>query len=126
MTHQNRILIIDDDIDMLNLLKDVFSYNQFEVYFESDPIQVLERFYENPKSFDIILLTIRLGNKTDRLGLYGKLKDADLDANIFVFTALELDLVHFRNICPSFGERFLIKKPILMRSLVERVNGALN
>jgi DNA-binding response OmpR family regulator len=126
MKCQKRILIIDEDIDMLNLLIDVFRYNQFEVYSEPNPILALQRFCENPKSFDLILLNIGLGNRIDGLILYGKLRDANSDVKIFVFTALELELVEIRSICPSFEECLLIRKPILMSSLVERVNIALN
>lgn len=121
-----KILIIDDDLDILSLLNDVFSYNEYDVDAQLDPVQALKHFYENPQSFDLILLDIKLGNTTDGLTLYTKLKEANPEVKIFVFTALELDLAQFTKICPSFKENYLIRKPIRMDSLVDRINSVLN
>lgn len=126
MGRRRSILIIDDDIDILNLLSDVFNYNAFEVEAQNDPVQALKLFQDNPKSFDIILLDVRLGNTFDGLTLYNKLKESNPEVRIFVFTALELDLAQFRKICPTFEERYLMKKPMLMSLLVERINSVLN
>jgi DNA-binding response OmpR family regulator len=121
-----KILIIDDDVDILSLLSDVFNYNEYDVDAQLDPVQALKHFHENPQSFDLILLDIRLGNNTDGLTLYSKLKEANPEAKIFVFTALELDLAQFIKICPSFTENYLIRKPIRMDLLVDRINSVLN
>lgn len=123
---KRRILIIDDDIDLLSLLNDVFSYNEFEVNAQLDPVSALKDFHDNPKSYDLVILDIRLGKSTDGLNLYGKLKEANVDVKIFVFTVLDLDIAQFTKICPSFEEHYLIKKPIPMSLLIERVNSVLN
>lgn len=123
---KRRILVIDDDIDILSLLDDVFSYNGFEVDAQLDPVLGLKHFHDNPKSYALILLDIRLGSSVDGLALYNKLKEANSEAKIFVFTALELDLAQFTMKCPSFNESYLIRKPIQMNVLVDRLNSVLN
>jgi DNA-binding response OmpR family regulator len=92
---KGRILVIDDDIDILSLLDDVFSYNGFEVDAQLDPVLALKHFHDNPKSYDLTLLDLWLGSSVDGLSLYNKLKEANIEAKIFVFTALELDLAQF-------------------------------
>ena len=123
---KKRILIIDDDIDLLSLLNDVLSYNEFEVNAQLDPILALKDFRDNPKSYDLVILDIWLGSSTEGLDLYGKLKEANVDVKIFVFTALDLDTAQFTKICPSFKENYLIRKPIRMNLLVDRINSVLN
>jgi DNA-binding response OmpR family regulator len=123
---KKRILIIDDDIDLLSLLNDVFSYNEFEVNAQLDPILALKDFRDNPKSYDLVILDIWLGGSSEGLNLYSKLKEANVDVKIFVFTALELDIAQFTRICPLFEEHYLIKKPIPMHLLVEKINSELN
>jgi DNA-binding response OmpR family regulator len=123
---KRRILVIDDDVDILALLDDVLRYNGFEVDAQLDPLLALKHFSDNPKSYDLILLDIWLGSSVDGLALYNKLRESNQGAKIFVFTGLELDLAHFRNICPTFEERYLMKKPMLMSLLVERINSVLN
>jgi two-component system cell cycle response regulator CpdR len=121
-----RILIIDDDLDILSLLRDVFSYNEYEVDAQSDPVLALKHFHENPQSFDLVLLDIRLSDGNDGVILYNKLKEDNPEATIFVFTALQLDLAQFTKICPSFKESYLIRKPIRMNLLIDRINSVLN
>ena len=60
-------MIIDDDLDILSLLRDVFSYNEYEVDAQSDPVLALKHFYENAQSFDLVLLDIRLSDGNDGL-----------------------------------------------------------
>ncbi len=123
---KKRILIIDDEPDLLSMLNDVFTYNQFEVDAQLDPAIALEHFHDNPGSYDLILLDIWLGHNVDGLSLYNKLNEANPEAKIFVFTGLELDLAKFTKQCPSFKEHYLIKKPIAMSLLLERINSVLN
>jgi DNA-binding response OmpR family regulator len=123
---KKRILVIDDEKDILSLLDDVFSYNGFEVDAQLDPVLALKHFHDNPKSYDLILLDIWLGSSVDGLALYNKLKEANPEAKIFVFTALELDLAQFIKKCPTFKESYLIRKPIQMNVLVDRINTVLN
>jgi CheY-like chemotaxis protein len=53
--------------------------------------------------------------------LYKEIKNLRPDAKVLVFTALDLDFNEFRKICASFGEQFLITKPVKMESLISKV-----
>jgi len=123
---KRRILVIDHDRDILSLLDDVLSQNRFDVDAQLDPLVALKHFYDNPKSYDLILLDIWLGSSVEGLALYNKLKESNPESKIFVFTALELDPAHFRIKCPTFEEHYLIKKPMPMSLLIERINSVLN
>lgn len=122
---KRRILIIDDDLDILLLLADVFHHYGFEINTQSNPFLALKTFEENPKYYDLVVLDIRLDEMDGQI-VYKKLKECDPDTKICVFTATNLDVAEFKKIFPTFEERYLIKKPIRMSVLVERINSVLN
>ena len=113
-------MIIDDDIDNLQLFKDILQYRGFETYDFNNPRLALEVFKEDPDLYDLVLTDIRMEEMDGRL-LYKEIKLLRPDANVLVFTAFELDTKDFRKICPSFKEDHLIHKPIRMDSLLEKV-----
>jgi CheY-like chemotaxis protein len=113
-------MIIDDDIDNLQLFKDILQYGGFETYDFNNPRLALEVFKEDPDLYDLVLTDIRMEEMDGRL-LYKELKRIRPDVNILVFTAFELDTNDFRKICPYFREDQLIHKPIRVNSLVEKV-----
>jgi CheY-like chemotaxis protein len=113
-------MLIDDDIDNLQLFKDILQYGGFETYDFNNPKLALEAFKADPDHYDLILTDVRMEEMDGRL-LYKEIKRLRPNANVLVFTAFELDLNDFRKICPSFSEEHLIHKPIRMESLVEKV-----
>jgi DNA-binding NtrC family response regulator len=98
---KQRIMIVDDDYDSLWLTKDFLQYGGFETYDFQDPQLALETFYQNPNSYDLILLDIKM-KELDGMQVYKKIKEACPAAKVFVFTGMELDSNKFRSICPSF------------------------
>ena len=113
-------MIIDDDLDNLQLFKDILQYGGFETYDFNNPKLALEVFKEDPDLYDIVLTDIRM-EETDGLLLYKEIKHLRPKANVLVSTAFELDGNDFRKICPSFREDHLIHKPVRVNSLVEKV-----
>jgi len=53
-------MIIDDDIDSLQIFKDILQYGGFETYDFSDPKVALEVFKEDPNLYDLILTDIQM------------------------------------------------------------------
>lgn len=111
-----------------------FDVSNDEIFQESLMNKILDGLLQNP-----ILISDFINEVQNRLNpitivtkinetspVCKRLKEADPDARICVFTATNLDVPEFRTICPSFEDRYLIKKPILMSSLVQRINSVLN
>ena len=120
-----RILILDDDLDNLQLTKDILQFSGFETYDFLNPQLALDVFKQNPQLYDLILLDVKMEEMDGRL-VYKEIKQINPKAKVLVFTGLELDVDDFRNICPSFNEKQVIHKPVRMSSLVKTINGALN
>ena len=120
-----RILILDDDLDNLQLTKDILQFGGFETYDFLSPQLALDVFKQNPQLYDLILIDVKMEEIDGRL-VYKEIKQINPKAKVLVFTGLELDVADFRNICPSFNKKQVIRKPVRMSSLVKTINGALN
>ena len=118
--NKKRILILEDDNDTLYLFGDALRVYGFEVDMFSDPDYALNSFLNTPSNYDLLLMDLRLGEKDGRI-LYKKFKDFDSAFKICVLTGLEVNIKEFQEICPSFEEKFLIKKPVRISKLVETI-----
>jgi DNA-binding response OmpR family regulator len=116
---------VEHEPDILHLLGDTFQYYGFSVDIESEANLAFNKFHDHPKEYDAVLLDLKLGSNDGQV-LYNKLKEVDLSTKIFVFTGLQFDPAAFRKICPSFEDQYLIKKPVGMSSLVEKVESVLD
>jgi two-component system, cell cycle sensor histidine kinase and response regulator CckA len=117
---KKRILILEDDNDTLYLFGDALRVYGFEVDMFSDPDYALNSFLNTPSNYDLVLMDLRLGGKDGRT-LYKKFKEFDSAFKICVLTGLEVNIKEFQEICPSFEEKFLIKKPVKISKLVETI-----
>ncbi len=121
--NRKKIMIIDDEMDILQLAKDILEFNGYETYDFISPKLALDNFKQDPSLYDLILLDIRM-NELDGREAYRQMKHIDPSCRICVFTGMNLDYNEFRKICPSFEEQQLLRKPITVSSLVTAVGSA--
>ncbi len=117
-------MIIDDDLDNLQLTKDILQFNGYETYDFLNPVLALETFKQNPNLYDLILMDIRM-KELDGREAYREMKQINPHSKICVFTGMEVDSNEFRKICPSFEEQQLLRKPARVDSLVKAVGDAI-
>ena len=129
--HQNsdeekrKILILEDDKDLLYLFQEVFKINGFEVDAFSNHRAAISSFGSATENYDLILMDLKLDGVVDGRTVYKKFKEPDPKLKICVFTGLEVSVNEFKEICPSFEERYLIQKPVSINSLVQKINAIL-
>ena len=119
-----RILILDDDLDNLQLTKDMLQFSGFETYDFLNPQLALDVFKQNPQLFDLIIIDVKMEDMDGRL-VYKEIKQINPKAKVLIFTGLQLDAGEFRKICPSFNEKQVLLKPLRMNSLLETIHEAL-
>jgi two-component system, OmpR family, response regulator ChvI len=117
-----RIMVVDDEDDIILELRVVLEDNGFKVDSFNDPLLALENF--KPDSYDLLILDIKMP-KMNGFELYKQIKKMDDKVKTMFLTALtELqEYEEFRKeVSPKLGERYFVPKPIENEGLIKRVN----
>ncbi len=88
-----RILLIEDDQDLLELFADALNKNGFSVDRFSDPLKAVSVFEQNPDGYDLVLSDIRMPGMTG-LELVRKMKEK-ADPKNSVRVILRLNILTF-------------------------------
>ncbi|MFL6423014.1 MAG: response regulator transcription factor [Nitrososphaeraceae archaeon] len=117
-TYQFRILVVDDEPDILLALKIVLEENGFKTEAFSDPILALRSFIAG--SYDLALLDIRMPRITG-LGLYKELRKIDNKIRVCFLSAIS-NYQEFVKYFPTINEIQVIVKPVDNQTLIQRIN----
>jgi two-component system response regulator ChvI len=121
-----RIMIVDDEDDVILELRVVLEDNGFKVDSFNDPLLALENFKAD--LYDLLILDIKMP-KMNGFELYKQIKKVDNKVKTMFLTALtELqEYEEFRKeVSPKLGERYFVPKPIENEDLIKRVNKILS
>jgi DNA-binding response OmpR family regulator len=117
-----RILLVDDEPDIIFTIKDILEEEGFKVDTFIDPTIALESYRSN--FYDLVILDIKMP-KIDGFELYNKLKEKDSQVKICFLTASEMFYEKFRKTRLVFskiiGEDYFIQKPINTEDLIKRL-----
>ena len=117
-TYQYRILIVDDEPDILLTLKIVLENNGFKIDTFNDPILALSNF--DACSYDLVILDIRMPKITG-LSLSKQLRKIDNKVKICFLSAIS-NYDEFKRYFPEINEAQIIVKPIDNQSLIDKIN----
>ena len=117
-TYQFRILVVDDEPDILVALKIVLEENGFKTEAFGDPILALRSFIAG--SYDLALLDIRMPRITG-LGLYKELKKIDNKIRVCFLSAIS-NYQEFAKYFPTINEIQVIVKPVDNQTLIQKIN----
>jgi DNA-binding response OmpR family regulator len=117
-TYQFRILVVDDEPDILLALKIVLESNGFRTEAFGDPILALRSFIAG--SYDLALLDIRMPRITG-LGLYKELRKIDNKIRVCFLSAIS-NYQEFVKYFPTINEIQVIVKPVDNGTLIQRIN----
>ena len=119
-----KVMVVDDEPDVISVLEIVLEENGFEVDSFTDPIAALKNYKVG--IYDLLILDIKMP-KMDGFELYDEIKKRDDNAKICFLTASEM---YYKN---SRGEKYcsldkdlFIQKPIANEDLVDEINNMLN
>jgi len=117
-----RIMVVDDEDDIILELRVVLEGNGFKVDSFNDALLALENFKAD--LYDLLILDIKMP-KMNGFELYKQIKKVDNKVKTMFLTALtELqEYEEFRKeVSPKLGERYFVPKPIENEDLIKRVN----
>ena len=117
-----RVLLVDDDNDILYTFHSVLKSEGIQVYSYQDPLEALKHFNDHDY-YDLVILDIRMPG-INGLQLYYKLREINRDFKVLFVSALEMpnELV---NLLPGIKTDSILKKPLEMDQFVSAVKNSL-
>jgi DNA-binding response OmpR family regulator len=114
----NRILIVDDEIDITTSLKIGLERQGFTVNAYNNPYEAISNFKAG--DYDLLILDIRMP-KMSGFELYRELRKRDKDAAIWFLTAFDIYYEEFEKMFPDLDVSHFIRKPIAISELAQRI-----
>jgi CheY-like chemotaxis protein len=120
-----RILLVDDEPDVIYTIKRVLENIGFIVDSYDDPILTLTNF--RPGLYDLILLDIKMPNMNG-FDLYERIKEIDRNVKTCFLTASELFYEEYRKLDmhTALEKEYFIQKPCRSEELIHQLNEILN
>jgi DNA-binding response OmpR family regulator len=116
-----RVLIVDDEPDVILTLKIVLEENGFKVDSFTDTLLALQNFKEKDGMYDIIILDIKMP-KMNGFELYRQIKKIDDKVKVCFLTASEMYYDAYEDIFNTLDVKCFIQKPIENKELIDRLN----
>jgi CheY-like chemotaxis protein len=114
-----RILLVDDELDVISVFKMILEMNGYEVDAYTSPLTALDNF--KPDFYGLLLLDIRMPAMSG-FELYRKMRSVDNEVKVCFITAFEDYREEFRESFPMLDEfKYFIRKPKAVEDLVNHV-----
>ena len=113
-----RVLIVDDEQDIIDSLRIGLERQGFLVDAFNDPLDALSHFKAG--AYDAIILDIRMPGMTG-FELFRKLIDIDSDARVCFLTAFEVYKDEFQRLFPDLKVQCFLRKPISISDLTAQI-----
>jgi len=107
ITHNQNIMIVDDESDVLLTYESFLSYAGFNVSTFADSYEALRDFASNPRLYDLVILDIRMEN-LNGLQLYQSMKAMNPSSKILFASALDA-AKELTSILPDIESQDIIK-----------------
>ncbi len=115
-----RLLIVDDEYDIVQVLKVGLQQNGFLVNAFTNPQQALQSFKSNAESYSLLLSDVRMPGLSG-MQLARKVKETNPDVKVVLMTAFEIKDNEFSKVFPSTQVDGFIQKPVHIRELTDKI-----
>jgi two-component system, OmpR family, response regulator ChvI len=114
-----RILLVDDDADIVKVFKRGLELKGFQVDAYHSPLEALQSF--KPDRYDLAILDIRMPDMTG-FQLYREIKKRDPAIVACFLSAFEIHEDEFKKVFPSMGAgvKAIMKKPVSINELLKQ------
>src|ERR671914_2136492 len=116
---RRKILLVDDDTDLVSTFQMILEMNGFEVEAYTNPTSALSNF--KPNEFGLLILDVRMP-VMNSFELFKKIKSIDNNIEACFITAYEDYREEFKESFPMLDEaKYFIRKPKAIEDLVNHV-----
>jgi DNA-binding response OmpR family regulator len=120
--HSHKILVVDDEQDIVFTLKTILTEAGFSVDAFTNPSVAFEMF--RPEKYELIILDIRMPG-LNGFELYMKLLEQDNSIKVLFLTAVNEFSMYTKfksSVSPMSGKRYYLQKPVDLTKLLQRVD----
>jgi CheY-like chemotaxis protein len=122
-----KILLVDDEPDVIYAIKNILEDNGFQIDPFNDPITALNSYKIN--FYDLVILDIKMP-KMDGFELYIKIREKDPKVKICFLTAIAMFHEEYRKaqseVGRIIGQEWFIQKPIKTDDLIRKLTSIMN
>jgi two-component SAPR family response regulator len=121
-----KILVVDDEVDIAFSLKTVLERNRFvHVDTFNDPADVISKYNNQPGIVHDLLIIDILMPRMNGFELYEKIKKIDNNAKVCFISAYRMYFEALREMYPGYEVDCFMNKPFENEDLLRKVDGAL-
>ena len=127
MPNRKSILILDDEFDIVSLIKQSLHRNGFHNIFAfTEPLSALEHFQINSKSYGLVISDIRMPGMTG-FEFIRRVKALNSEVRVLFMSAFDFNEIDFSKVLPSYIKiDGYIRKPFLAKELLKLIDKQLN
>lgn len=114
-----RILLVDDEADIVTIFKRSLENAGFEVQAYTDPTAAFKEYTAN--YFDLLILDFKM-QKLDGFELYRMIREIDNDTKVCFLSADQTHFKQHQDSMPQLGADHFLHKPIALQEFLKRVN----
>ena len=115
-----RLLVVDDDSDIVQVIKLGIQKNKFLVNAFTNPEEALQNFQSNSEGYCLMLSDIRMPGLSG-IQLAKKVKEINPAVKTVLMTAFEIRDIEFSKVFPSTYVDGFVQKPIGLRDLTNKI-----
>jgi DNA-binding NtrC family response regulator len=115
-----KLLIVDDDPDIVQVLKMGLVRNGFSVEAFTNPQEALQSFKSDAESYCLVLSDIRMPSLSG-IQLSKKIKEINPNVKVVLMTAFEIRDNEFSKVFPSTHIDGFVQKPIGIKDLTDKI-----
>jgi DNA-binding NtrC family response regulator len=114
------LLVVDDDSDIVYVLKQSLLKNGFLVNAFTNPEDALQNFQSNSKDYCLMVSDIRMPGLSG-IGLARKVKEINPNVKVILMTSIEIRDNEFSKVFPSTHVDGFVQKPVGIKNLTNKI-----
>jgi len=115
-----KLLVVDDDPDIVHVLKQGLLKNRFLVSAFTNPEEVLQNFKSNSEDYCLMLSDIRMPGMSG-IQLAKKVKEINPKVKVLLMTSFEIKDNEFSKVFPSTHVDGFVQKPVGIKDLTDKI-----
>ncbi len=113
-----KLMIVESDVKMQDMLRELFKRNGYRVLVSSDPERVLARFYDDHRAADVVLFTTSTNGRA-AVDVFNRFGQELVTRDVPAVLLLDQNHHHWEDEVQAAEHRAVAKMPIKMRQLRE-------